>query len=116
MSKENNQKPEELDPDQIEWMEKLGLNLQMILVPNKKRIKTADENPGVDPSQVQIVTKIESKNRIQIIHSDFVRATKEEINKLMKSQFEAARKSLLDKHFELVPFELKPPIDSSNNN
>lgn len=94
---------QQLDPDQLAWMQEKGLQMSMTLVPDKRRIATRDKPPGVDDSQVQLFIRIQTGTDHQIIHSDFVPNTRGDINKLLKAQFDIARKNLLDQRFNPGP-------------
>jgi len=97
---ENQEKPQTLEPEQQQWMQKFGLTIHMTLVPEMNRLITPDRPRGADPSQVQIFTRISSNEDHKIIHSDYVRNTRGQLKKLMKAQFDLAMKELLAHRFD----------------
>ena len=97
----SNKIPEALTPQQIAWMENCGMTLHMALVPKMVTIAlNPGDKPHVDPTQVQVVTAIQTGGQHMGDHSDFIPATRGHMNKLLKTKFQIMKDALLDRHFD----------------
>lgn len=101
---QQHQTPEPLTPAQQEWMRSQGLAINLALIPKQKILADIDGEVRIDSSMVQLAIQIQTREQAMVIRSEFVRNTKGDINKLLKAQLQQARQALLDKHFEIAPF------------